>query len=125
LTVLVVDDEEDARLVVDEVLREHGATVMTAASAAEALELFTGTIPDVVVSDIGMPTTDGYELLRKLRALPVTRGGRTPAVALTAYARKEDAQRAFAAGFQMHLPKPVDPIHLATIVGNLGGRTLS
>jgi len=125
LTVLVVDDEEDARQVVEEVLRAHGAEVITAASGSEALDVLTSTIPDVVVSDVGMPEMDGYALLRKMRAMPIGLGGRTPAVALTAYARKEDAQRAFAAGFQMHVSKPVDPDHLVTVVGNLGGRTLS
>ncbi len=124
LCVLVVDDEEDARLIVDQVLRDHGASVVTAPSAMAALEVFSARPPDVIVSDIGMPEMDGYALLRKVRALPASQGGRTPAVALTAFARKEDAQRAFAAGFQVHVPKPVEPAHLATVVANLGGRTV-
>jgi CheY-like chemotaxis protein len=122
--VLVVDDEEDARSIIEHVLHEKGAEVLSAQSADEALEIFAAAQPDVIVCDIGMPETDGYALLRKVRALPADRGGRTPAIALTAYARREDAQRAFAAGFQMHVPKPVEPAELTTLVGNLGGRTL-
>jgi PAS domain S-box-containing protein len=123
LAVLVVDDEEDARLVVEQVLRDQGAAVHVAGTAVEALDMVEGVRPDVIVSDIGMPEVDGYAFIRRVRALPPSRGGRTPAVALTAYARKEDAQRAFAAGYQMHVPKPVEPAQLATIVANLGGRS--
>jgi PAS domain S-box-containing protein len=124
LRLLVVDDEEDALRLVTEVLREQGAEVHVAMSAREALEMFGTVQPDVVVSDIGMPDADGLSLIRKIRARPPHQGGRTPAVALTAYARAEEAQRAFAAGFQMHIAKPVEPAHLATVVANLGGRTL-
>ncbi|MDP8999807.1 MAG: ATP-binding protein, partial [Myxococcota bacterium] len=124
LTVLVVDDEEDARLIMEQVLRGYGARVQVAGSALEALEALESTRPDVIVSDIGMPEMDGYALIRMVRSLPSSRGGRTPAVALTAYARKEDVQRAFAAGYQMHVAKPVDPAKLVTMVANLGGRTL-
>jgi len=124
LTVLVVDDEADALLLVEEVLRDHGAKVAGVRSALEALEALEKLRPDVIVSDIGMPEVDGYALLRKVRALPGDRGGRTPAIALTTYARREDAQRAFAAGFQMHVPKPADPLQVAIMVANLGGRTL-
>jgi CheY-like chemotaxis protein len=106
-----------------EVLQERGAKVRMASSASEALAKFIEARPDVIVSDIGMPGEDGYSLIRKIRALPAERGGRTPALALTAYARGEDAQRAFAAGFQVHLAKPVEPAQLATVVANLGGRT--
>lgn len=124
LRLLVVDDEEDALGLVSEVLREQGADVHVAGSACEALEKFARVRPDVVVSDIGMPEADGLSLIRKIRARPPDQGGRTPAVALTAYARAEDAQRAFAAGYQMHVTKPVEPMQLATIVASLGGRTL-
>lgn len=124
LTVLVVDDEEDGLLLLEELLRDRGAKVAAVRSAHEALEALERVKPDVIVSDIGMPEVDGYALLRQIRALPVSRGGRTPAIALTAYARKEDAQRAFAAGFQMHVPKPADPMQVAAMVANLGGRTL-
>ncbi len=124
LDVLIVDDEEDARLIVSHILTTLGAKVRSADSANQALDLFAARPPDVLVSDVGMPEMDGYALLRKIRTLPASRGGRTPALALTAYARKEDSQRAFAAGFQMHAPKPVEPAQLATLVANLGGRTL-
>jgi CheY-like chemotaxis protein len=124
LRILVVDDEEDARGLVSAVLREQGADVHLAASAREALEQLASVKPDVVVSDIGMPETDGLSLIRRIRSLPSEEGGRTPAVALTAYAGVEDAQRAFAAGYQMHVAKPVEAVQLATVVANLGGRSL-
>jgi len=124
LRLLVVDDEEDARQLLAEVLREQGAVVDVAASADAALERIDRLRPDVIVSDVGMPGTDGYSFIRRVRALLPAAGGRTPAVALTAYARAEDAQRAFAAGFQMHVTKPIDPARLLTVVANLGGRSL-
>jgi signal transduction histidine kinase/ActR/RegA family two-component response regulator len=124
LRLLAVDDESDSRAMVREVLLACGAQVAQASSAEEALSLFTRERPDVIISDIAMPGEDGYSLIRKIRALPAEQGGRTPAVALTAYARGEDAQRAFSAGFQMHLAKPVEPAQLATVVANLGGRSL-
>jgi PAS domain S-box-containing protein len=123
LRLLVVDDEDDARTLVGTVLGEQGAEIHLAASASEALTLLGQIRPDVVVSDIGMPHMDGYALIRTIRALSPASGGRTPAVALTAYARSEDAQLAFAAGFQMHVTKPIEPAQLATVVANLGGRT--
>jgi signal transduction histidine kinase len=124
LRLLVIDDEHDAREVVGEVLRERGAEVQLAGSAAEAMDKFTLLRPDVVVSDIGMPGADGYTLIRRIRALSADAGGRTPAVALTAYSRAEDAQRAFVAGYQMHVAKPIEPAQLATVVANLGGIAL-
>jgi signal transduction histidine kinase/CHASE3 domain sensor protein/ActR/RegA family two-component response regulator len=124
LRIIVIDDEEDALQLVGEVLRERGAEVHCVATPAEAVAKVTSIRPDVIVSDIGMPLLDGYALIRRIRALPVDQGGRTPAVALTAYARTEDAQRAFAAGYQMHVAKPVEPLQLATVVANLGGRSL-
>ncbi|HEX8789874.1 MAG TPA: ATP-binding protein [Polyangiaceae bacterium] len=124
LRLLVVDDEEDARAMVSGALRDLGAEVYLAGSAHEALERFADVRPDVLVSDIGMPEADGYFLIRQIRSKPRDEGGRTPAVALTAYARAEDEQRAFAAGFQKHVTKPVEPLHLATVVANLGGKSL-
>jgi CheY-like chemotaxis protein/nitrogen-specific signal transduction histidine kinase len=124
LRVLVVDDEEDALDLVSSVLREHGAEVHSSHSSSAALEDFSHVHPDVVVSDIGMPHMDGYALIRKIRNLPPEKGGKTPAVALTAYARTEDAQRAFAAGYQVHVTKPVEPAQLATVVRKLAGRGL-
>ncbi len=124
LKLLVVDDEADTLELMSRLLRDRGAEVHVAASAGEAIETFSSARPDVIVSDVGMPGMDGYALIRKIRSLSLERGGRTPAVALTAYARTEDVQRAFAAGYQMHLAKPVDPAHLATVVANLGGRSV-
>jgi signal transduction histidine kinase/CheY-like chemotaxis protein len=123
LRLLVIDDEPDALAVVGEVLRERGAQVDCVSSVEEALARFLQVKPDVIVSDIGMPDQDGYTLIRRIRALSVELGGRTPAIALTAYARAEDAQRAFAAGYQMHVSKPVEPTQLTSLVANLGGRS--
>jgi hypothetical protein len=121
--VLVVDDEPDTRNLVAKVLQQCGAIVSTVASAAEALEAFEGAPPDVLVTDIGMPGEDGYALIRKIRARAPERGGRVPAAALTAYARVEDRMRALSAGFQLHVPKPVEPAELAMVVATLAGRT--
>ncbi|MEO8901031.1 MAG: ATP-binding protein, partial [Polyangiaceae bacterium] len=120
LSVLVVDDELDARLLVQAILSQHGAEVTVAQSAAEARSALALTKPDVIVSDIGMPDEDGYSFIRKVRA----GGARMPAIALTAYASQQDAQRAFVAGFQKHVAKPVDPGRLVSVVANLGGRSL-
>jgi CheY-like chemotaxis protein len=120
--VLVVDDEPDARELIKAVLTEAGAGVVTAASAHEALATLPLARPDVIVSDIGMPGRDGYQLLRAVRALPEAEGGRTPAVAMTAYARSEDRMRALLAGYQVHIAKPVEPHELVVIIGSLTGR---
>jgi signal transduction histidine kinase len=124
LRVLIVDDEKDALALLTTVLQERGATVTAASSVGEALEQFDQVRPDVIVSDIGMPGEDGYSLIKKVRGRSAEQGGRTPAVALTAYARPEDAQRAFSAGFQVHVTKPLEPVRLASVVANLGGRSL-
>ncbi len=121
--VLVVDDEPDARLLVQRVLRDSGAMVTTAASAAEALSMVEQQPPDVLVSDVGIPGEDGYSLIRKVRALGSAGGVYVPAIALTAYARSEDRMRAILAGFQMHMAKPVDPVELITMIASLAGRT--
>ena len=117
--VLVVDDEPDARDLIRCVLEDALANVVTAESAQNALELISRELPDVLVSDIGMPDEDGYELIRKVRSLPSGAGGRIPAVALTAYARAEDRKRALLAGYQMHICKPVEPSELIAIVSSL------
>lgn len=122
LRVLVVDDELDARELIATVLGQCGAEVKAVASAIEALAVLEQFQPQVLVSDIGMPGEDGYTLIRKLRALEAEQGGQIPAVALTAYARAEDRTQALLAGFQLHVPKPVDPAELAVVVGNLAGR---
>jgi CheY-like chemotaxis protein len=77
--------------------------------------------PDIVISDVSMPEVDGYDLIRRIRELPLEKGGRIPAVALTAYGRSIDRIRALSAGFQMHMPKPVEPAELATVVASLTG----
>lgn len=120
--VLVVDDEPDARDLVSRALRSDGADVRSAGSAAEAMGAIDELNPDVLVSDIAMPGEDGYELIRQLRARERPHGHHLPAVALTAYARNEDRERALRAGFQEHLAKPVEPAHLATVVANLVSR---
>lgn len=123
LRVLVVDDELDARELIATVLGQCGAEVKAVASAIEALAVLEQFQPQVLVSDIGMPGEDGYTLIRKLRALEAEQGGQIPAVALTAYARAEDRTQALLAGFQLHVPKPVDPSELAVVVGKLAGRS--
>jgi CheY-like chemotaxis protein len=116
LHVLIIDDEADAREVVSAMLIRAGAQVTAAGSVAETLELMTTIQPDVLVSDIAMPDRDGYELIRLVRELPLDRGGRVPAIALTAYAREEDRFRALTAGFQAHLAKPVTPLELSDAI---------
>jgi signal transduction histidine kinase len=116
LHVLIVDDEPDAREVVSAMLVRAGAQVSTAGSVVETLELLATFQPDVLVSDIAMPDRDGYELIRLVRELPLDRGGRVPAIALTAYAREEDRFRALTAGFQAHLAKPVTPQELSDAI---------
>ncbi len=122
LKLLVVDDEEDARSLLEEILSECGALVMCASGAQEALDLLEEFRPDVLISDVGMPEVDGFELIEQLRRLPPEQGGRTPAIALTAYARGEDLARATAAGFERLVMKPVDPLSLVSAVANLAGR---
>jgi signal transduction histidine kinase/ActR/RegA family two-component response regulator len=123
LRVLVVDDEADARDLIGVILRGRGATVDVAASAGEALDAIERARPDVVVSDISMPESDGYELIRELRRREAAAAAATPVVALTAYARSEDRERALAAGFQRHLAKPVEPDDLVLAVAQVAGRT--
>lgn len=152
LRILVVDDEPDARELMITMLRQYGAEVIAVATGSEALEALTqndfgleevgqfqefvdcqekalnskskilNSKFDVLVSDIGMPQEDGYTLIRKVRALSAEQGGQIPAVALTAYARAEDRKQAMLAGFQVHIPKPVDPNELATVIANLTER---
>jgi len=119
--VLVVDDDEDVRGMMETVLSERGAQVTSAASAGEALDSFAREAPDVLLSDLAMPEMDGYELLRELRARP--EAPRVPAAALTAYARAEDRRQALLAGFQMHVAKPIEPDELVAVVASLAGKT--
>ncbi|HUR99711.1 MAG TPA: PAS domain S-box protein [Pyrinomonadaceae bacterium] len=117
--VLAVDDEQDARLLLQAMFEQCGAQIETCASVAEALEMLNEYDPDVLVSDIGMPGEDGYTLIRKVRELEEPTGKRLPAVALTAFARTEDRVQALAAGFNMHVPKPVEPAELALVISSL------
>ncbi|WP_445242757.1 PAS domain-containing protein [Microcoleus sp. S28C3] len=117
--VLVVDDEADSREFVAFVLEQAGATVTSVASATKALQAFSQAVPEIVVSDIGMPEMDGYMLMRHIRSLPIEQGGQIPAIALTAYAGEMDRQQAIAAGFQRHLAKPVDPEVVVAIITKL------
>ena len=122
VSVLVVDDEPDARDVVARVLSRAGANATSAGSVHEAFQVMAQQRPDVIVSDIAMPDEDGYDLIRRLRELPANRGGSIPALALTAYAREEDRLRCIGSGFQAHLAKPVDPTELLAAVANLAAR---
>jgi signal transduction histidine kinase len=119
--VLLVDDEADTREMLKSLLEGCGMRVSLAASAAEGLEVLKHARPDVLVSDIGMPVEDGYTFIQRIRKLPPEVGGRTPAVALTAYARGEDRRRALMAGFTMHLPKPIEPMELLLVLANVSG----
>ncbi|MGH7321164.1 MAG: hybrid sensor histidine kinase/response regulator, partial [Candidatus Rokuibacteriota bacterium] len=122
ITVLVVDDQPDARDLIKRVLAGCGADVLTAGTADDALMLVERERPQVLVADLGMPDVDGFELLRRVRALGQARGGRMPAMALTALARSEDRTRALRAGFQVHVSKPVEPSELIAAVASLVGR---
>jgi PAS domain S-box-containing protein len=120
--VLVVDDEPDTRVLLKVALAQYGAEVKSAASAPEGLALIQEFRPNVLIADIGMPGEDGYQFIKRVRALSETRGGRTPAAALTAYARLEDRLNALAQGFQVHIPKPINPDELALVVASLAER---
>jgi CheY-like chemotaxis protein len=118
--VLVVDDDDESRAIVTEYLESHRASVMTAASAAEALELLQRDPPHVLLADIAMPGEDGYSLIRKLRESPSPAVASIPAAALTAFARDDDRLNARKAGFQAHVSKPIEPSALIDVVAALG-----
>ncbi|MDT5060942.1 MAG: hypothetical protein QOH63_1401 [Acidobacteriota bacterium] len=122
LRILLVDDEVDTRDFISAVLAQCGAEVRGCESAADALASFREWSPDLLISDIGLPGEDGYALLKQVRGLE-QQSGQIPAVALTAYASHEDGLRALAAGFQMHIAKPVDPEELVNIIANIAGRS--
>ena len=120
LRVFVVDDEKDSRELLEDLLSLCQAEVLTVASAEEALEKLPDFKPDILISDIGMPEQDGYQLIEKIRAWEKAEGlKRIPAIALTAYARVEDRMRALSSGFQTHVPKPVEPAELAAVIASL------
>jgi CheY-like chemotaxis protein len=117
--VLLVDDESDVREMMMLALERSGATVISAASAREALDTLARVDVDVLLADIAMPGEDGYDLIRKVRGLPAGRASRIPAAAVTACAREDERQRALAAGFQLHLAKPLDSAQLTQAVAAL------
>ena len=119
LKVLIVDDEPDTRELLKMGLAQCGAEVKAAGSVAEALEMLITDAPDLLISDIGMPDEDGYDLIRRVRELPSENGRKIPAIALTAYARVEDRMQALRAGYQMHVPKPVELAELVAVAASL------
>jgi CheY-like chemotaxis protein len=123
LKILVVDDEPDACRLIKRVLDRCHAEVFTASSAEEAIPLVESGRPDILISDIGMPNMDGYDLLRRIRALDPARGGKVPAIALTAFARPEDRMRSLSVGYSVHVSKPIEPEKLTATVASLAGRT--
>jgi CheY-like chemotaxis protein len=120
LVVLIVDDDDDCRELLATLLESRHARVICASSAQEALARARDSLPHVVISDIAMPGEDGYSFMRQLRSLPREQGGAIPAIALTAFSQRRDRDRAFAAGFTRHLPKPVDLSALCAELDNLG-----
>ncbi|OUL30708.1 hypothetical protein BV372_21575 [Nostoc sp. T09] len=116
---LVVDDDVDAREFLVFILEQHGAIALASASTTEALERLEQFQPDVLLSDIEMPGEDRYNFIRRVRVLESSRIKQIPAIALTAYASNEDCNQALKAGFQRHIPKPVDPAELITILASL------
>jgi CheY-like chemotaxis protein len=118
---LVVDDDRDARELMTRILTDCNAHVRTAASAREGFEAFQAARPDILISDLGMPDNDGFELLSWVRALGREQGGNVPAIALTAFARSEDRLRALEAGFSAHISKPVEASELISAVAGIVG----
>ncbi|HKU72690.1 MAG TPA: PAS domain S-box protein [Pyrinomonadaceae bacterium] len=123
LRILVVDDEADTRDLLKQGLEFCGATVKVVGSAAEAIDSLKISIPDILISDIGMPETDGYDLIRQVRQLTPQRGGKVAAIALTAYTRVEDRLQALRAGYDMHVPKPVELTELVAVAASVVRRS--
>ena len=123
LKVLLVDDEEDSREAMRRILQQNGMLVTTASSAREAFELIERLEPDILLSDIAMPGEDGLSLIRRVRLLPLDRGGRIPAAAISAYAGIEDRRKALLAGFHYHIPKPVDAAHLLAVIAAMARKS--
>jgi signal transduction histidine kinase/CheY-like chemotaxis protein len=122
LRILVTDDDGDGLAIAEAILKSAGAEVRTCLSAHAAIDVVRLWRPDVLVSDIEMPGEDGYSLIKNVRALDPAQGGRTPAIALTAYGRAQDRKRCLAAGFDLHVPKPVDPRELTSLISGVAGR---
>jgi PAS domain S-box-containing protein len=123
LRILVVDDEADTRALLKQGLEYCGAEVKDVGSAAEALKELETYVPDILISDIGMPGVDGYDLIRQVRQLPINKGGKVAAIALTAYTRTEDRLQALRAGYDMHVPKPVELAELVAVATTLARRS--
>ncbi|MDZ7966040.1 MAG: PAS domain-containing protein [Nostoc sp. DedSLP03] len=122
LRVLIVDDDVDTREFLHFLLQQNGALITAAASVKEALMIISQAVPNLLISDLGMPEMDGYSLIKMLRAMPKEEGGGIPAIALTAYAGESDRDRVLAAGFQKHIAKPVQPTELLTSIADLLGQ---
>ncbi len=122
LHVLLVEDDDDSRKLLGTMLKRYGARVTSAKSVKEALGIFEDELPDVLVSDIGMPDEDGYELIRKLRSRPPEQGGLIPAIAVTGYASRKDRDRALASGYQLHIAKPIEQGDMMAAIAGLVGR---
>jgi hypothetical protein len=116
LEILIVDDDRDTLDLLTCVLEYVGARVTVADSVKQAIATLTQTTPDILISDLGMPEVDGYSLMRHIRTLPQAQGGAIPAIALTAYVGEENRQRAIAAGFDVFLTKPIDPVEVVTMI---------
>jgi PAS domain S-box-containing protein len=119
--ILLVEDDDDSRKLLGTMLKRYGAEVTSTKSAAEALDVFSQDVPDVLISDIGMPDEDGYELIRKLRSLPADKGGETPAIALTGYASRKDREHALSAGYHRHMAKPIEQSEMIAAIASLIG----
>jgi len=122
LRIVTVDDEADALDLLVTILEQRGAAVKAARSAGEAFDTLQSFRPDLLISDVGMPGETGYALIRKVRDLPSNVGGRTPAIALTAFARADDRTQALNAGFHAHVPKPVEVTELLAVIASLVDR---
>ena len=125
LQLLIVDDVEDNRDLLNTLLTYYGADVTLASSAAEGMKLLRQLHPDLLISDIGMPGEDGYQFIKKIRALSKENGGNIPAIALTAFAKIEDREMAMSAGFQRHVTKPINPSEFVKIVADLASETIN
>lgn len=119
LKVLVADDDVDSRDLVAFLLQEYGMEVIVVGSAAEVLKILANIQPDILLCDIGMPDMDGYTLINQIRAMPPEKGGKIPAIALTAYAGESNEKQALKAGFQRHLAKPVEPMDVISVIFEL------
>jgi CheY-like chemotaxis protein len=125
ISVLAVDDDVDALMMVREILEAAGASVTTADSAGGALSLLKAAVPDVLLADVGMPKMSGFELIAEVRRSDDPRIRQMPAAALTAYARSEDRAHALRSGFQLHLAKPIDPGELMAAIASLAKQKIS